>query len=124
MDYHHSQLAKHCRVCGGRLSSSKGKYKATVYQVGAFQDQLQTAFGISVSRDCPSVHPQSFCKTCKVAMGRLLESKAKGIPYKSSVQMYQWEEHQENCKVQRCSSVLQSHIISPCPQLVIAWEQS
>ena len=38
--------------------------------------------------------------------------------------MYQWEEHQENCKVQRCSSVLPNQIISPCPQLVVAWKQS
>ena len=91
MDYHHSQLVKHCRICGGRLISSKGKYKATVYQVGAFEDQLHKAFGVST--------PQSFCKVCKVAMGRLIESKEKGIPYKSSVQLYQWQEHQENCKV-------------------------
>ena len=100
MDYHHSQLVKHCRICGGRLISSKGKYKATVYQVGAFQDQLHRAFGVLVSRGHPSVHPQSFCKVCKVAMGRLIESKEKGILYKSSVQLYQWQEHQENCKVQ------------------------
>ena len=100
MDYHHSQLVKHCRICGGRLISSKGKYKATVYQVGAFQDQLHRAFGVLVSRDHPSVHPQSFCKVCKVAMGRLIESKEKEISYKSSVQLYQWQEHQENCKVQ------------------------
>ena len=100
MDYHHSQLVKHRRICGGRFISSKGKYKSTVYQVGAFQDQLHRAFGIFVSRDHPSVHPQSFCKVCKVAMGCLIESKEKGIPYKSSVQLYQWQEHQENCKVQ------------------------
>lgn len=60
-----SSVVKHC---GGRLISSKGKYKATVYQVGAFQDQLHRAFGVLVSRDHPSVHPQSFCK---VAMGRV-----------------------------------------------------
>ena len=99
MDYHHSQLVKHCRICGERLISNKGKYKATVYQVGAFQDQLHRALKVLVSRDHPSVHLQSFCKVCKVAMGRLIESKEKGIPYKGSVQLYQWQEHQENCKV-------------------------
>ena len=111
MDYHHSELVKLCRTCGGRLFNSKGKYKATVYEVEAFQDQLQTAFGVTVSRDCPSVHPQSFCRACKVAMGRIIESKAKGVPYKSSVQLYQWEEHQDHCKVQGCCSVLQKHNI-------------
>ena len=59
-----------------------------VYQVGALEDQLYRAFGVLVSRDHPSVHPQSFCKLCKVAMGRLIVSKEKEIPYKSSVQLY------------------------------------
>ena len=108
MEYHQSQLVKHCRVCGGRLYSSKGRYKATVYEVGAFRDELHTAFGVSVSKDCLSVHPQKFCKSCKVAMGRLIESKVKGVPYKSSLQLYKWEEHQENCKVLRYCTVLSS----------------
>ena len=94
MDYHHSELVKLCRTCGGRLFNSKGKYKATVYEVEAFQDQLQTAFGVTVSRDCRSVHAQSFCKACKVAMGRIIESKAKALQGTKKLQcspkMYQF----------------------------------
>ena len=72
MEYHQSELSKHCRICGGRLQSSKGKYKATVYDVYAFPDQLQMAFGVVVRGDSPLVHPKRFCKVCKVAMGRLM----------------------------------------------------
>ena len=100
MEFHQSELQKHCRVCGGRLQTSKAKYKATVYQAEAFCDQLQTAFGITIGRDSPAIHPKSFCKVCKVAMGRLLGAKAKEIPYKCSLKLYEWEEHkEENCKV-------------------------
>ena len=93
MEYHQSELSKHCRICGGRLQSSN---KATVYDVDAFPDQLQMAFGFAVRGDSPLVHPKRFCK---VAMGRLIEAKTKGVPYKCSVKVYQWEEHEENCKV-------------------------
>ena len=100
MEHHQTQLEKHCRICGGRLYSSKGKYKSTVYGVEEFKDQLQMAFGVTTDKDHLAVHPRSFCKVCKVAMGRLLESKTKDTPYKSSVQLFQWEGHQEDkCKV-------------------------
>ena len=99
MEYHQTQLEKHCRICGGRLSSSRGKYKSTVYNVEEFKDELQMAFGVFAGEDLPSMHPKSFCKACKVAMGRLVESKQKGVPYKSSVKIFQWEEHQDKCKV-------------------------
>ena len=100
MEYHQTELQKCCRVCGQRLNSSKAKYKATSYKVEAFQDHLQLAFGFDVRKDVPTVHPRSFCKVCKVAMVRQVEAKTKQIPYKSSVKIYQWEEHKEDCKVQ------------------------
>ena len=99
MEYHQNQLTKHCRVCGGRLFNSKWRYKATVYQVDAFHDQFQMAFGIAAREDSPLVHPKSFCKSCKVAMGRLVDSKTKGVPYRSTLQLYKWEVHKESCKV-------------------------
>lgn len=100
MEYHQTQLEKHCRICGGRLYSSRGKYKSTVYGVKEFKDQLQMAFGVETSEDLPTIHPRSFCKVCKVAMGRLLESKAKEVPYRSSVQLFEWAGHEDdNCKV-------------------------
>ena len=100
MDYHLNELPKHCRICGERLQTSKGKYKATVYRAEAFCDHLQTAFGVDVNCDSPTVHPQSFCKVCKVAMGRVIDAKTKGIPYKCSVKVYHWEKHEEeDCKV-------------------------
>ena len=102
MDYHLSELPKHCRVCGGHLQTGKREYKATTYSTEAFSDQLRMAFGVDVSEDSASIHPQSFCKVCKVALGRLLDAKTRGVPYRCSVQVYQWEEHrEEECKVKR-----------------------
>ena len=97
MEYHQTQLDKHCRICGGRLCS---RYKSTVYGVKEFEDQLQVAFGAATSEDLPAVHPRSFCKVCRVAMGYLLESKATEVPYRCSVQLFHWAGHEENnCKV-------------------------
>ena len=100
MEYHQSELQKHCRICGGRLHSSKAKYRATVYQAEAFCNEIQKAFGVTINSDSPTVHPRSFCKACKVTMGRLLDAKTKGVPYKCSIKVYEWGEHmEENCKV-------------------------
>ena len=99
MEYHQSQLSKHCRICGERLHSSKAKYKSTVYDVEAYHDQFRLAFGIFVQADSPVIHPTKFCKVCKVAMGRIVECKTKGTPYKSSLIVFTWEGHTDQCKV-------------------------
>lgn len=109
MEYHQSELQKHCRICGGRLHSSKAKYKATVYQAEAFCDEIHKAFGVTINNDSPTVHPKSFCKTCKVTMGRLLDARTKGVPYKCSIKVYEWGEHVENCKVVHVVHLISKH---------------
>ena len=71
-----------------------------MYSVKEFKDRLKLAFGVATDEDVPAVHPKSFCKVCNVAMGRLLDAKSKGVPYKSSVKQFYWAGHEENeCKV-------------------------
>ena len=61
MEFHREQLAKHCRVCGKRLSKAKGR---ETYSCSDYPAQLMACFGINVHRDTDTLHPPQFCNPC------------------------------------------------------------
>ena len=73
MEFHCSQLIKHCRVCGGRLMVTK-KSKRTIYNSQSYKKELKLAFGIHVIVDHIEIHPPSFCKPCELSMERVLNA--------------------------------------------------
>ena len=97
MDYHCEQLAKHCRVCGRRLSKAKGK--CTVYSCTDYQDQLLACFGMDVSHDSKNVHPPKFCNPCYTITKRRAKAIQDEVPYTSSMVPFLWTEHTHSCQV-------------------------
>ena len=101
MEFHCSQLTKHCRVCGGRLMVAK-KTKRSVYNSQLYKKELKLAFGIDVIIDHVEIHPPSFCKPCKLSMERVLNAsrQKKLVPFRSLVVPYKWKAHTaDKCEV-------------------------
>ena len=91
-----------CRVCGSRLSalSFSSKKKSFQYSCAKHKSSLCSAFGIDVEADCPLVHPSNFCSSCYLVATKKEAAHQKGVPYKHSVEVFQWTEHQaEGCTV-------------------------
>ena len=85
-------LAKFCRVCGGRLE--KAKSRAPTHDCIKHQELMAT-FSLDVAMDNPAIHPQHFCNSCYAASTRREVAAAKGVPFKHSIQIYEWKEHTE-----------------------------
>ena len=66
----------------------------------AVLSMLKRAYGIDVSLDSKLIHPVTFCTPCYSAMGRILKS---GM-VKSSVVVFDWTEHRDDCKVYKVKS--------------------
>ena len=97
--YHHQQLAKHCRICGNRQQKAKSKDTTHVHDCAAHRERLLQAFGVDTSSDTADTHPAQFCHRCYCAMRRAMTDTAKGVPYTTSVTTYKWQQHSSNCKV-------------------------
>ena len=95
--YHHHQLAKHCRICGNR--QQKAKSKTTTYDCTGHREQLLQAFRVDISSDTEDIHPIQFCQHCYCAMQRARTAAAKGVPYTTSVITYKWQQHSSDCRV-------------------------
>ena len=91
MEYHTEQLAKHCRICGKRLSKAKGK--STVYNCCEYTDQLQACFGVDVGKDKEGIHPQNFCNPCYLITRRSAKARQTGVPYTFTTATFTWTEH-------------------------------
>ncbi len=94
--YHHQQLAKHCRICGNR--QQKAKSKATTYSCTGHREQLLQVFGVDTSSDTDDTHPARFCHRCYCALRRAMTAREKGAPYTTSVVTYEWQEHSSDCR--------------------------
>ena len=99
MEFHRTELDKHCRVCGRRLFGAKLKYRTVTYTCVQFANELQLAFGLDISKDDHLIFPASFCSNCKRAITQILTSRSSGKPYRSFIKVHQWEAHNESCKV-------------------------
>lgn len=97
MDFHQSQLAKHCRVCGRRLS--KARSRAIVYDCSAHQPGLFTSFGVNLGDDDADTHPPKFCNPCYLTMKRDLKARAEGTRYLHEVNPFTWIKHGPGCQV-------------------------
>ena len=88
LDLHRQELKKHCRVCASVLGS-KGYYSCTE----AKNKVLLQKLGVDVRSDCPDVHPQSFCHTCRTKATQISEH------VDSSLVLFQWQPHTPSCSV-------------------------
>ena len=69
MDYNFQQVPIYCRVCGQRLTKYRA-IKRTSSECIAFSAELKIAFDIDTFGN--DVHPEMFCKQCKLAMERTI----------------------------------------------------
>ena len=94
MEFHQQQLAKHCRICGKRLS--KLKKQAPTYQCTQFQSDLLSTFAIDISNDLLTVHPTQFCNPCYSVTRRKEKAHKVGLPYTHSTRIMEWTTHEVN----------------------------
>ena len=97
MEFHIQQLAKHCRVCGRRLSKAKGR--STAYTCTAYKDQLLACYGVDVSKDNKDTHPLQFCNPCYIITKRLAKASHSRVPYTFATSIFVWTQHTHNCLV-------------------------
>ncbi len=108
--FHHHQLAKHCRICGSR--QQKPKSKVTTYDCTGYREELLQVFQVDTSSDTEDTHPTQFCHCGYCAMWRAMTARAKGAPYTTSVITYEWQQHSSDCRVSAKSQRLLLNIMS------------
>lgn len=106
MESHQQQLAKHCRVCGNRLSKAKGRATST-YSCSDYRTELMSCFGINVLKDTDTIHPPRFCNPCFLSVRRSTKSAQEGVPHKHSIVVFEWVSHTDNCLVSLLHKLLQ-----------------
>ena len=79
-------LAKFCRVCGGRLE--KAKSRAPAHDCIKHQERLMATFSLDVAMDNPAIHPQHFCNSCYAAPTWREVAAVKGVPFKHAIEIY------------------------------------
>ncbi len=103
---HKAALERLCRVCGRSLLASKGK-RATKYQCSEKVSELSDTFGLDISSDNPSIHPQCYCHPCKNIIYFTQRAKANKTEYNpTSLHIHKWVDHNEPCSV--CTAKLKS----------------
>ncbi len=96
---HLGALAKHCRVCGSHYKNKKGR----AYSCSERKVDILKVFGIDISEDVETTHPQSYCKQCNNIMYNTAKKAMDGRQYNPRKVIASWSAHSEdNCLV--CSS--------------------
>ena len=89
MDEHRQNLGSLCRICTKKL----GRVSYSIQEKAGL---VEECFHISVSSDNPDIHPGRFCNSCKLTMRRMTNARAKGVVYRTSLELHStWEDHQE-----------------------------
>lgn len=96
MDFHQEQLLHHCRICGNRLTKSKGKPQS-VYTCADFSGDLESILDLGTTSEGVPLPPK-FCKVCFIKLGRVKAAKASNTPI-HPIQPMQWTSHSDDCKV-------------------------
>ena len=98
MEYHQDQLQKHCRICGNRLSKTKGRPQP-VYSCADYTDDLVTFVGLGSGDAVEDLTlPPHYCNVCFMRLRRLKKARLNGTPSHPIIAM-EWTPHTENCKV-------------------------
>ena len=92
MEYHQDQLQKHCRICGNRLSKTKGRPQP-VYSCADYTDDLGSGDAVE-----DLTLPPHYCNVCFMRLRRLKKARLSGTPSHPIIAM-EWTPHTENCKV-------------------------
>ncbi len=92
------QLRKHCRICGNRLTKSKGRLQP-VYTCADFAVDLLSHAGLDLASDGDDTPvPTNFCNCCRMKLDRVRKAKETGTPTQP-IQPVEWTLHTEDCKV-------------------------
>ena len=105
--YHAAGLQKLCRVCGESLARAfRVHYKCAETQ---HTENLMQIFGINVSNDDLSVHPEYFCHKCRNVICVANKRAKEGRDYTPRVVKFDgWTEHTDvNCSICQHISVVQ-----------------
>ena len=98
MEYHQDQLQKHCRICGNRLSKTKGRPQP-VYSCADYTDDLVTFVGLGSGDAVEDLTlPPHYCNVCFMRLRHLKKARLSGTPSHPIIAM-EWTPHTENCKV-------------------------
>ena len=90
---HQEQLDSHCRVCSKRLHKTKHSRECS-----KFHDLLHKAYAIEcVTEIDDGVCPKCFCVACYQRAKRICAAKERGEHYESSVEVFKWSPHSDNC---------------------------
>ena len=93
--YHAAGLHKLCRVCGDSLARAfRVQHRCAEEK---HTKNLMKVFGIDVSTDDPSIHPESFCHKCQNVIYTALKRADEGREYTPRVILFDgWVEHSAN----------------------------
>ena len=104
MESHSEQLARHCRVCGRKLSKSKGR--STSYSTIDHQEVLLACFGVDVSHDDTELHPPKFCNCCYATAKQHMRRSSSMIPHRHSIVPMNWTPHTRNSCLVRTLTIV------------------
>lgn len=90
---HITALERLCRVCG---KSTITKSLKTKHLCSEYGESLRSVFGVDITEDSPTAHPQVFCHACKIVL-----RKAQSEGYKHRTVVFEgWSEHDDDsCSV-------------------------
>ena len=90
---HITALERLCRVCG---KSTITKSMKTKHLCSEYDESLISVFGIDITHDSHTAHPQQFCHACKLVL-----HKAQSEGYKHRTVVFEeWSEHSDtSCSV-------------------------
>ena len=96
--YHAAGLQKLCRVCGESLARAfRVHYRCAEAK---HAKNLMAVFGIDVSKDDPSVHPENFCHKCQNVIYVATKRSEQGREYTSRVILFDgWVHHSPTCSL-------------------------
>ena len=97
--YHAAGLHKLCRVCGDSLARAfRVQHRCAEEK---HTKNLMKVFGIDVSTDDPSIHPESFCHKCQNVIYVAVKRADEGREYTPRVILFdRWVEHSaDGCSV-------------------------
>lgn len=105
MEFHIDQLRKHCRICGNRLTKSKGRSQP-VYTCADFREDLLSHAGLDlVDDEDDMLVPLHFCNCCYMKLDRVKKAKETSTPTQP-IQPVEWTPHNEDCKVRSLQIII------------------
>ena len=75
---------------------SRNEKRSTTYKCSTYKEGLKNTFEVTVETDEAGVQPLEFCQSCYCVMKRKDGAMGKGVPFKHSTEVFQWNAHTED----------------------------